>query len=291
MDWFGSAEGIRCDLSFEIPMYAHALFQVKDIVDERGLIPEFKKVVEDRLDLYDLLVDELKTEESRIARMKDLLNEWPTTPFPSVDAVLPLVTVRGRLEGLKMSATSELLAASVDTIKAALNCWTLLQANAKRALVEVQKAVRDTAKREKKKEKDAETARRREEKKQKAALDKKNSEAAAGAGAAGGKDGNRFWEMIFGDADRVLSCKLGTPVDLKKWDVFFEPMHFTALEAASRAAGDAVAGKASLFLQQYAGSATGRNGRCFLRVGDSDTQLHAFYMDLVKRSKPITPAG
>ena len=140
-------------------MYAHALFQVEDIVDERGLISEFKKVVEDRLDLYDLLVDELQaseTEESRIARMKDLLNEWPTTPFPSVDAVLPLVTVRGRLEGLKMSATSELLAASVDTIKAALNCWTLLQANAKTALVEVQKAVRDTAKREKKKEKDAE---------------------------------------------------------------------------------------------------------------------------------------
>ena len=144
--------------------------------------------------------------------------------------------------------------------------------------VEVQKAVRDTAKREKKKEKDAETARRREEKKQKAALDKKNSEAAAGAGAAGGKDGNRFWEMIFGDADRVQSCKVGTPIDLKKWDVFFEPMRFT----------DAVAGKASLFLQQYAGSAAGRSGRCFLCVGDSDTQLHAFYMDLVKRSKPIT---
>ena len=99
----------------------YALLQVKDIVDQRTLIPEFKKVVEDRLDLYDLLVDELKgseTEESRVEPLKELLNAWPTTPFPSVDAVLPLVTVRGRLEGLKLSATSELLAASVDTVKA-----------------------------------------------------------------------------------------------------------------------------------------------------------------------------
>ena len=134
----------------------------------------------------------------------------------------------------------------------------------------------------KKKEKDAEAARKREEKKQKAALDKKNNEAAAAAAGASSNASKRFW-------DSVQSCRVSTCVDSKTWDVFSEPMHFTALEAAVRAAGEAVTGKASLFLQQYAGSAAGRSGRCFLRIGDSDTQLHAFYMDLVKRSKPITP--
>ena len=240
--------------------------------------------MEDRLGLFDLLLNPLQaseTAEARIQTVKDLLSSWPATPFPSKDAVLPVVVVQQRVQELKSCACAELLAASMDTIKAAVNCWTLLQTNARKALLEVQKAVKDTAKREKKKEKDAENARKRDEKNKQAAEEKKRKEAAAAAGLQGG---SHFWDKIFDAGDIVENVKAGTVKDLEMWCPDQMPMHFPCVDAATKMS---FASKVHLFLQQYALSAEGKGGHAFLRVGVLEPKLQQAYMGLAKGSKPL----
>ena len=112
--------------------------KVENIKDGRGLIPEYKQVAQERLELCILLL-----------------------------SVMPKDELRGIVDNLKQCASAETLASEMERARGGINCWSLMQSSAKTALQEVQKAVKDTARREKKREKDAENEQKKADAKRK----------------------------------------------------------------------------------------------------------------------------
>ena len=147
----------------------------------------YKQVAKERLDLCVLLLSDLKpgeTSDGRKAAIDALLSQWPSTPFPSLELVLSKHALRRVVDSLKLCASAETLSAEMERARGGINCWSLMQSSAKTALLEVQKAVKDTVKREKKRAKDVENE-------QKKADAKKRKEDGPGG------QGHPFWTPLF----------------------------------------------------------------------------------------------
>ena len=253
--------------------------KVENIKDGKGLIAEYKQVAQERLELCVLLLSELKCGETSEARKAaidkpdKLLSHWPSTPFPSLELVMPKHQVRGVVDNLKQCASAETLASEMERARGGINCWSLMQSSAKTGLQEVQKAVTDTARREKKREKDAENEQKKADAKRKKEEEKKAAAAALpqiGESQAQGVQGNPFWKSLF--------------------DQEYTPIHTVLADDPTQLSDDSFAAKTQLFLEQFPGSTPARTtGRTYLRIGQQAASLDAYYQQIVSCSKPLTP--
>ncbi|CAE7289224.1 unnamed protein product [Symbiodinium microadriaticum] len=237
--------------------------EVTDITDVRGLIPEYKKVVQERLELCGLVLDDLEALESQEVRqqkLKEALEKLPTTPFPSPELLLTKTELRRRIDALRGVTSQEVLTAEHEAVTGALACWGLLQNSAKNAMAEVQKAVKEE--------------------------EKKVKEELAAAQKAGAQ--NPFWQKICKDGPENFAIHPTKVEEMKNFSCFDAPKLFrSAGDVAKLAQDDSFAQKTNLFVSQYATSQPVRSlGRTFLRAGQG-TKLHEWYTELVKASKPV----
>ena len=243
-------------------------------------------MAKERLDLCVLLLSDLKpgeTSDRRKAAIDALLSQWPSTPFPSLELVLSKHALRRVVDSLKLCASAETLSAEMERAWGGINCWSLVQSSAKTALLEVQKAVKDTVKREKKRAKDIENKQKKADAKKRKEEEKKAAQASLGDGPGG--QGHPFWTPLF-DLERHERVSVLTRAALKS----HSPMHAVLVEDPLKLSDSSFSTKAQLFLEQFAGSTPARTtGRTFLRVGQQARDLDSYYKNIVRSSQPLVP--
>ena len=191
------------------------------------------------------------------------------------------------MDSLKLCASAETLSAEMERARGGINCWSLMQSSAKTALLEVQKAVKDTVKREKKRAKDIENEQKKADAKKRKEEEKKAAQASLGDGPGG--QGHPFWTPLF-DLERHEHVSVLTRTALKSWDVLHSPMHAVLVEDPLKLSDSSFSTKAQLFLEQFAGSTPARTtGRTFLRVGQQARDLDSYYQNIVRSSQPLLP--
>ena len=264
--------------------------QVKDI-DGEGIIQDYKNVVQERLVLAKLVVDDLVLDNDSWDQRDVLIQEAleskdQVSPVPNKSLLKSKGTVRELQKQLKSCKSAEDLPKDLEQVKGMVSTWGALSQSLTVAMQEASKAIREVTKKRKCKEKEEENKQKRADAKAKAQAQAAAKASAKGATATPNPDvlvdffgklssvekvteanSDSFFQDLGPSVPRCVAVNVPTPVEIVEQS-FFEA-------------------RIAIFINQFPQSTAALNtGRAFMKIGAAEAKLSNYYAKLSSTSKP-----